>query len=536
MAANTVSMYGAVAGGDVSSLVGEIGRLRGLTKLSGNSMSDVLALHGFLTGELGVAGEQATTTESNLLARMATRDITVGEGKQAKTITLKADNSLDRFVELLQRIQQGEFGKTREDMAKAIASVTGSLGRESASALLAITAMGAAPERLSRARRMVNEGMSAKGSLTQQSLDRAKRLAPSVEITRKQRKGQRQKDEAGQRDVQGAMRENAAQRLVNMKEAYEVIDPLEDPEAKTTAIRDVVSQMRGESPLEYERRERLRLMKSMFGGTDLPRQHGVRHAYTVQGVQLAALQQGTVQAEGGLSRREGTLLAESGISNEAVQKLSDQGAKATTKAQREAFAEAVSAAVQQAIRNLEQRPNPEANLAAWRKAVDKVIAFSQEIQSGTDQRTVEAWGKQGIAEEQNPEQWAREQQVMLFRDVVRERAMNPRTRARQKEVLGQYGNVVEAGDQRDIARAKTAQDVGLAAFRAGTVDLSDGMDKIERAVLSAMGASEQRLAEIEQRLAEGQTKAVQEAVAKLVEALQARQNAVPQAPRSQEVD
>jgi hypothetical protein len=125
---------------------------------------------------------------------------------------------------------------------------------------------------------------------------------------------------------------------------------------------------------------------------------------------------------------------------------------------------------------------------------------------------------------------------MLFRDVVRERAMNPRTRARQKEVLGQYGNVVEAGDQRDIARAKTAQDVGLAAFRAGTVDLSDGMDKIERAVLSAMGASEQRLAEIEQRLAEGQTKAVQEAVAKLVEALQARQNAVPQAPRSQEVD
>jgi hypothetical protein len=421
-------------------------------------------------------------------------------------------------------------------MAKAIASVTGSLGRESASALLAITAMGAAPERLSRARRMVNEGMSAKGSLTQQSLDRAKRLAPSVEITRKQRKGQRQKDEAGQRDVQGAMRENAAQRLVNMKEAYEVIDPLEDPEAKTTAIRDVVSQMRGESPLEYERRERLRLMKSMFGGTDLPRQHGVRHAYTVQGVQLAALQQGTVQAEGGLSRREGTLLAESGISNEAVQKLSDQGAKATTKAQREAFAEAVSAAVQQAIRNLEQRPNPEANLAAWRKAVDKVIAFSQEIQSGTDQRTVEAWGKQGIAEEQNPEQWAREQQVMLFRDVVRERAMNPRTRARQKEVLGQYGNVVEAGDQRDIARAKTAQDVGLAAFRAGTVDLSDGMDKIERAVLSAMGASEQRLAEIEQRLAEGQTKAVQEAVAKLVEALQARQNAVPQAPRSQEVD
>jgi hypothetical protein len=114
--------------------------------------------------------------------------------------------------------------------------------------------------------------------------------------------------------------------------------------------------------------------------------------------------------------------------------------------------------------------------------------------------------------------------------------MNPRTRARQKEVLGQYGNVVEAGDQRDIARAKTAQDVGLAAFRAGTVDLSDGMDKIERAVLSAMGASEQRLAEIEQRLAEGQTKAVQEAVAKLVEALQARQNAVPQAPRSQEVD
>jgi hypothetical protein len=196
-ASNVLSIYGERAGGDIAGLAGQVGRLKGLSGVSGGNIKDALALHAFLTTETGDStGEDSTTTVSNLIARAATRDVELG----GKKVRLKGETGLDRVLETIDRINSGEFGDPKD----ALAAYTRELGRESASAVIALGSLRVAGGKFAETRKLIEAGAAPGADLTAQGLATKAALTPAFDAMKGAKEGEGSADAAAQGNVGGA--------------------------------------------------------------------------------------------------------------------------------------------------------------------------------------------------------------------------------------------------------------------------------------------------------------------------------------------
>jgi hypothetical protein len=164
-AQNILTQFGSIARGDVNKFVGEFGKLSGIasalditeTKKFGErktDFADVLGLAGFLSQQSGLSPEEATTVTRSVLQNLTRASI----GK--RKIDFKADNAVERLIEISQRILAGEFGEGRER-----SQLLASLGLRGANALSTVALVGGKEEVLKGGISRVRRGTDFAGSM-----------------------------------------------------------------------------------------------------------------------------------------------------------------------------------------------------------------------------------------------------------------------------------------------------------------------------------------------------------------------------------
>lgn len=197
-AANFYSAFAEVAGADIAKTAKELPKLQGLSALGRGNILDTAALHALQTSIVPDAtGEQTTTTVTNLLTRVATRDVDMGRGRK---MTFRSEKSLDRLVEAAERINAGEFG----DKAEAVQAFTSSLGREAASATMAITGLMSNLPQMSTTIAAVREGWQRQTSTTDEMLAAKERVVVASASFRRLREEMGRSQTAEHGDASGA--------------------------------------------------------------------------------------------------------------------------------------------------------------------------------------------------------------------------------------------------------------------------------------------------------------------------------------------
>jgi hypothetical protein len=249
-ASNVLSIYGERAGGDIAGLAGQVGKLKGLSGVSGGNIKDALALHAFLTTETADStGENSTTTVSNLIARAATRDVELG----GKKVRLKGETGLDRVLETIERINSGEFGDPKE----ALAAYTRELGRESASAVIALGSLRVSGGKFAETRKLIEAGAAPGADLTAQGLATKAALTPAYGAMQDAKKAGAAKEAAEQGNVGGASQAAVAKELADYFESFGLIDAT-DP---TIEARRLAAEMGNTPTSQYRREEKLRRVR-----------------------------------------------------------------------------------------------------------------------------------------------------------------------------------------------------------------------------------------------------------------------------------
>lgn len=335
-AANVLGMYGARAGGDIATLAGQIAPLSALPGVSGSGLTEIMGLHGFLTGQMGdTTGEGTTTNVSNLLARIATREVEIGGRK----VGMESEGGVDRLLEITGRIRGGDFG----DQKAALTELTRSLGRESASAVTALSHIMEHPDRLRETLKMMRDAETMEGSFAQEQFGRIGRIVgyqTAIEGTRLQagRRGA-----AEERDIQGSAMAEAEDRLGEF-----------DSEMGMTSAFDVGRLGRrwmagNMTPAEFERAERLRRLRrgvrGRIGGDPYAEEYvdPLAGADSEGEILLRGLYGGGVNAAGGLDRLEQNMLRAGGADAETIERLQRMWLDGQKQAFREALGELLTA-------------------------------------------------------------------------------------------------------------------------------------------------------------------------------------------------
>lgn len=172
-ASNLLGMFGARAGGDIGQLVEHIGKLSGGTAAHGTPLDQVLGLFGFSTAELGDrSGNASVTNVNNLLTRIQTRQLKLN----GRNVALEGQTGFDKLMNLMDRIDKGEFG----DKQKAIANVSRSLGRGSAETTALLGAILQGRGRLDESVGMIRSAVGTEDML-QRQIEMRNQLVPGGE-------------------------------------------------------------------------------------------------------------------------------------------------------------------------------------------------------------------------------------------------------------------------------------------------------------------------------------------------------------------
>lgn len=110
---NLLAIMGSQAGGSVGTQVQNLGQLRAAGLAGETDIADTLALHAFFTSQFSdTEGAPSSTLITNLIGKAARSPLKLG-GKEVQ----KAEGSgLDVVVDLLDRINAGEFGTSPEEI------------------------------------------------------------------------------------------------------------------------------------------------------------------------------------------------------------------------------------------------------------------------------------------------------------------------------------------------------------------------------------------------------------------------------------
>lgn len=358
-AANTLSMFGARAGGDVATLADEVGKLKATAATTGTPLDKVLSLFGFLTAEGDdPTGKETSTVLRTLLARVNTRELQLG-GRRVQFA--EGMDAADKLEDVITRIQGGAFG----DPQKAFVELTGELGRQSASMLSAVGLIGTAPQRLAETKAMVAEAGTTDVDLQARQLaTKAVVFAPAASQARTKAAGG-QAERAMTADEIGAEWERVRERMG----AVEGKPGFLQQYGITTGFdwgkdaREMMGMYSGQNPLEWEQAERRRLLGGKLRGMLPTGASGYASApgagvsateaaaanpfagMTEEEMLRAALARGAVSMEGGLSTAEKAVLNEVGMSAETMTRLNQMWLDGLTKEVVPAFAEALRAAM-----------------------------------------------------------------------------------------------------------------------------------------------------------------------------------------------
>ena len=316
-ATNFVNAFAEISGADISKTAKELPKLQALSSLGRGGVVDAAALHGFLTSAVPDAtGEQTTTTVTNLLSRVATREVDMPGGKRMK---FQSKDSLDRLMESAQRIGSGEFG----DKAEAIAAFTASLGRESASATLAISAIADKLPQLKGAVEAIRKGWESQTSSTDEMLAAKSRLTPGSGAIQGVKTGKALEEAANLKDVTGMAEASAETELASFDKAHGTGEAWDF----TRGLRRVLAENGRITPVEYTEQEmRARVLSDIVpritrgrGGPGGLRD--VVRAGSIDEMLDAGARGGAIDTRTGLDRMEQRMLEAAGVSADRIESL-----------------------------------------------------------------------------------------------------------------------------------------------------------------------------------------------------------------------
>lgn len=342
-ASNLVLSLAARTGGDFASMQKQIPRWAALAGgVTKTEAPDVFALGGFLSQKLAdPTGEQTTTTLGALLGRVNTRDITLG----GKRMQFKGQTGIDKLVEIAQGIEGGAFG----DQSQAIADFAKSVGRDSTEIKLAMAAIAKGGPELQEARARLAASVTGGGSLLSDIEQRKALIMPAsrgVQATR---------EAAGAASV--ALGGNTSEG--DWGQVRERMQAFVDQYGITTGfdagkdLRDFIANKAGENPIEWEKRERRRLMRNAISGragisdtTMAPGMGAVPAVNPLGGMSeeqmlRAYAQNGATPAEGGVSLLEQAAFQTVGISPDTIDKWNEMFKAGLREELKTAFVEAM---------------------------------------------------------------------------------------------------------------------------------------------------------------------------------------------------
>jgi hypothetical protein len=350
-ASSLLTMFGARAGGDIAGLSGQIGKLLGVQNVAATDTADILSLFGFLTAESGDAtGEQSVTTVQNLLSKIMTRDLKIG----GKSVNLEAETGIGRLFELLDRIETGEFGDERTAMAMAARQLM-----QGATGVAALGNIAAGRSRLIESQGMISGVLDSDVDFTAQQLARKRAVLPAEGSIRRSAEsgGELALTEINDQDSERA---RVRARLKQNADQFGVTGATE-----FMRVRDIFSQLKGQSPAEFEEEQRMRLLaKSLSVPMDAAQEAAIlgvggsaaaaKREIQPQAMALLAEQGiegqeaeilaramtfGSINAGGGIDRSEANALQKFGVERAVIAEAS----KLYNEGQKEAFAEAFRA-------------------------------------------------------------------------------------------------------------------------------------------------------------------------------------------------
>ena len=465
MAANQSAEFGSMSGGTIVDVQGQIGPLSALPKTSGNTLGEIEAFHSIFTSKLKMDAAAATTITTTLLAKMK-RDLTITSGGKKRNIVLAGENSIDMLTGFLERVNQDEFGSTRDDQKEAMMSFLGQLGRKSGPAILgAATIREIVPELESRMTRL-NAAPDIPGSMRARTAALAIELDPSIGIVRNVDIEQAKLEASRKQNAPGGERAAAEENILSFQERLGIIDPMEDKDSKLKALREIRSRIKGQSGRQFEGEEKLRLFKEQY-----PFIRAVQGASTLNEAVLRALTsvRDVLSPHGGLQHKEQFLLSQAGIPSGEIAQLGGLGQQGLYEGNMAPFAARLERAKKQAVFNLKVQDDPDVVGSQYRAARNVIQAFERQRQAFP----------QGVSSE----------------TAVLQRRTTPGELVERRVGLA-LGRGVE-GPQEGVPGLRAAS---REAYTQGLVDPSDGLSRVELAIVRAMGANTAQIEELQRAL------------------------------------
>lgn len=185
-AQNVLTGFGPLAGGDVNAFVGEFGALAGSIKglreieekrfgQAQTTLTDVLALEGFLSQQLGMSPEETTTIVTNILGKID--NARVGQ----KGFQFQSQNAIERLGELADAVLSGKVAKEDRQKLLTSAGLKGAMGQ----AVLGV--VGGEGDQLAAGRsslqKLMEQQQTINSQLLAQRTEEEKRIAAGRAIT-----------------------------------------------------------------------------------------------------------------------------------------------------------------------------------------------------------------------------------------------------------------------------------------------------------------------------------------------------------------